>query len=181
MSEIIAKAKERMEKSIESTKQKFSSIRTGRANTSLVEHLNVVAYGASMSLNQLGTITVPETQMLMISPFDPQNIAVIEKAIMNSNLGLTPQNDGKVIRIPLPQLSEERRKDLEKIVKNEAEEGRVVIRNIRRDLIDEVKKDETLSEDDSKRIQDDIQKTTDDFNARIEDLLANKLKEVHEI
>ncbi|MBU0579863.1 MAG: ribosome recycling factor [Candidatus Margulisbacteria bacterium] len=177
----MAKAKERMEKSIANTKQKFSGIRTGRASPALLNNIMVEAYGSNMPLNQLATITVPESQMLVVSPFDPQNINAIEKGIMNSNLGLTPQNDGKIIRVPLPKLSEERRKELDKIVRQEAEEGRVAIRNIRRDLLDEIKKNKEYSEDDSKRIQDEIQKVTDKNTAQIDELLENKIKEIKEI
>ncbi|MFC1516950.1 ribosome recycling factor [Candidatus Margulisiibacteriota bacterium] len=181
MDKIMAKTKERMEKCLVNTKQKFSGIRTGRASTALLNNISVDAYGSAMPLNQLATVSVPEPQMLLVSPFDPQNINAIEKAIMNSNLGLTPQNDGKIIRVPLPQLSEERRKELDKIIRKEAEEGRVAVRNIRRDLIDEVKKNKEFSEDDSKRVQAEVQKVTDQHIAKIDDLLDNKVKEIKEI
>ncbi len=181
MEKLVAKASDRMEKSIASTKQKFAGIRTGRANTGLLENVMVEAYGATMPLNQLGMLTVPDAQMLMISPFDITTIGAIEKAIMNSNLGLTPQNDGRVIRIPLPRLNEERRKELDRIVRQEAEEGRISLRNIRREVLDEAKKDKEFSEDDHKRIQTEVQKVTDKYSAKIEELLENKLKEIKEI
>lgn len=181
MEKILAKATDKMEKAISTTKQRFAGVRTARANPGLLDPVQVDAYGSSMPLNQVAMISVPDAQMLMISPFDPQNISAIEKAIMNANLGLTPQNDGKVIRIPLPRLNEERRKELDKIVRSEAEEGRVSLRNIRRDILDEVKKDKTISEDEHKRIQSEVQKVTDKFTAKIEELLENKLKELKEI
>jgi len=181
MDKILAKAKERMEKSVGSTKQKFSGIRTGRASTALLDIINAEAYGTTMPLNQLATVTVPEPQLLVVSPFDPQNINAIEKAIMNSSLGLTPQNDGRVIRVPLPQLSEERRKELDKVVRQEAEEGRISIRNIRRDLLIEVKKNKELSEDDTKRVQDEVQKITDKYILKVDELLENKVKEIKQI
>lgn len=181
MDKIMAQAKERMEKSLANTKQKFAGMRTGRASTSLLNNISAEAYGSAMPLNQLATISVPEAQMLLVSPFDPQNIGAIEKAIMNSNLKLTPQNDGKVIRVPLPQLSEERRKELDKVVRQEAEEGRVAVRNIRRDLLDEVKKNKEFSEDDTKRVQAEVQKVTDKYIFKIDDYMDNKLKEIKEI
>lgn len=181
MDKVLAKAKDKMEKSIVNTKQKFSGIRTSRASTALLDNIKVDAYGAMMPLNQVGTVSVPQAQLLMVTPFDIQNIGAIEKAIMNAKLGLTPQNDGKVIRVPLPLLSEERRNELEKVIKAEAEEGRVAIRNIRRDLLDEVKKSNEFSEDDSKRVQAEVQKVTDKYIGSIEELLKNKEKEIREI
>ncbi len=181
MDQILAKTTDRMERSIASTKQKFAGVRTGRANTGLLDNVMVEAYGATMPLNQLGMVTVPDAQMLMISPFDISTVGAIEKAIMNSNLGLTPQNDGRVIRIPLPRLNEERRKELDRIVRQEAEEGRIALRNIRREVLDDVKKNKEFSEDDQKRIQAEVQKVTDKYTAKIEELLENKLKELKEI
>jgi ribosome recycling factor len=181
MEQLMIKAAEKMDKAVATTQQKFTGVRTSRANTGLLENILVEAYGVSMPLNQLGMITVPDAQMLMVTPFDIQNINSIEKSIMNSNLGLTPQNDGKVIRIPLPRLNEERRKELDKILRQEAEEGRVALRNIRREVLDEVKKNKAYSEDDQKRIQAEVQKVTDKYSGRIEELLENKLKEIKEI
>ena len=178
---IISETDSRMKKVIESLNKDFATIRTGRANTALVEHIQVEYYGNTMPLNQLGTITAPEARMLAIQPWDKNAIAPIEKAILKSDLGLTPANDGAVVRLILPPLTEERRKELAKTVSKRVEEGRVALRNIRRDSMDKVRtkeKDKELSQDDSRRAQDQVQKVTDTFMAQIDTIAKAKEKEV---
>jgi len=166
-----------MRKSVESTQRTFNTIRTGRANPSLLDKINVEYYGAETQLKSLATISTPDAQTIQIQPFDGGSIGLIEKAISMSDLGLTPNNDGRVIRINIPPLTEERRKDFCKLAAKYAEEGKVALRNIRRDGIDRAKKlekDGELSEDQSRDEQDKIQKLTDRFIAELEKHLADK-------
>jgi ribosome recycling factor len=166
-----------MRKSVESTQRTFNTIRTGRANPSLLDKINVEYYGAETQLKSLATISAPDAQTIQIQPFDGGSIGLIEKAISMSDLGLTPNNDGRVIRINIPPLTEERRKDFCKLAAKYAEEGKVALRNIRRDGIDRAKKlekDGELSEDQSRDEQDKIQKLTDRFIAELEKHLADK-------
>ena len=166
-----------MRKSLEATQRTFNTIRTGRANTSLLDKIHVEYYGAETALKSLATISTPDAQTIQLQPFDGGSIGLIEKAIAMSDLGLTPNNDGKVIRINIPPLTEDRRKDLCKLAAKYAEEGKVALRNIRRDAIDKVKKQEKdgdLSEDQSRDEQDKVQKLTDKFIAELEKLLAQK-------
>ena len=166
-----------MTKSLEATQRNFNTIRTGRANTSLLDKVMVEYYGADTPLKSLATISAPDSQTIQIQPFDMGSIALIEKAIDMSDLGLTPNNDGKLIRINIPPLTEERRKELCKIASKYAEEGKVALRNVRRDAIDQIKKrekDGELSEDLSRDEQDKVQKVTDKFIADLEKLLAEK-------
>jgi len=166
-----------MRKSVESTQRTFNTIRTGRANPSLLDKINVEYYGAETQLKSLATISTPDAQTIQIQPFDGGSIGLIEKAISLSDLGLTPNNDGRVIRINIPPLTEERRKDFCKLAARYAEEGKVALRNIRRDGIDRAKKlekDGELSEDQSRDEQDKIQKLTDRFIAELEKHLADK-------
>jgi ribosome recycling factor len=166
-----------MRKSVEATQRTFNTIRTGRANTSLLDKINVEYYGAETSLKSLATISTPDSTTIQIQPFDRGCLAVIEKAIAMSDLGLTCNNDGKVIRINIPPLTEDRRKELCKLAARYAEEGKVALRNIRRDGIDRIKKQEKegeLSEDQSRDEQDKVQKLTDRFIAAIEKHLAEK-------
>ncbi len=182
--EIKKKLRMRMEKSIDSLKDEFKKIRSGRANTSLVEDLVVEYYDSRIPLKQLAGISVPEPRLIVIQPWDKGALPFIEKAFHKSDLMLTPNNDGKVIRISIPPLTEERRKDLVKIAKAKAEEARVAIRNIRRDSNDEVKKAEKeghVSEDDSKKTLEEIQKITDEFIKKINDLLDAKIAEIMEV
>jgi len=169
---------EKMEKAIQSLKGNFTTIRTGRANPSLIESILVDSYGTKMPIQQLATISAPEARMLLVSPFDKSNTQAIAKAIQTADLGLNPQDDGHVIRIILPDLNEERRKELVKTIKQYAEEARISIRNSRRDSIDEIKKQEHISEDEIHTQQDNIQKTTDKYIKTVEDLLISKEKEV---
>ena len=182
--EVIAATTEKMGKSLEAFKQELTKIRTGRASLSLLDGIKVEAYGSSMPLNQVGTLTIPESRQIVIQPWDPQLMSGIEKAILKSELGLTPVNDGKVIRINIPQLTEERRKELVKVVKKIAEEYRVAVRNHRRDAIDilkKQKKNKEVSEDEQFRLQDEAQKETDSFIKKIDKVAAEKENEVMEV
>jgi len=184
MSDVIIEMAEKMEKSIESFKNELSKVRTGRASISLLDGISVDAYGSPMPMNQVATMTIPESRMIAIQPWDPQMVPAIEKAIMASNLGLTPANDGKVIRLTIPQLTEERRKELVKQVRKVAEEFRVAIRNERREAIDTLKKqkkDREISEDDLFKLQDDAQKETDTYVKQIDAVTDNKEKEMMEV
>jgi ribosome recycling factor len=166
-----------MRKSVESTQRTFNTIRTGRANPSLLDKLTVDYYGAETPLRSLATLSTPDSQTIQIQPFDRGSMALIEKAIAMSDLGLTPNNDGKVIRINIPPLTEDRRKEFCKLASRYAEEGKVSLRNIRRDAIDQVKKQEKegeLSEDQSRDAQDAVQKLTDRFIAELDKHLAEK-------
>lgn len=184
MSDVIIEMSEKMEKSVEAFKVELSKVRTGRASLSLLDDISVDAYGSAMPLNQVGTLTIPESRMIAIQPWDPQLINAIEKAIMKSGIGLTPISDGKVIRLNIPQLTEETRKDLVKQVKKVAEEFRVAIRNVRRDAIDTLKKqkkDKEISEDDMFKLQDQAQEETNMYVKEIDDITASKEKEVMEV
>ena len=183
-SEVIMEMAEKMDNSLEAFKQELTKIRTGRASLSLLDGIKVEAYGSSMPLNQVGTLTIPESRQIVIQPWDPQVMAGIEKAILKSDLGLTPVNDGKVIRINIPQLTEERRKELVKIVKKIAEEYRVAVRNHRRDANDTLKKqkkNKEISEDEQFKLQDEAQKKTDSCIAKIDAVAADKENEVMEV
>ncbi|OYD26177.1 ribosome recycling factor [Oceanimonas baumannii] len=184
INDIKTDAKTRMEKSIEALKSQMNKVRTGRAHPSLLDTIHVDYYGASTPLNQLANITTEDSRTLAVTVFDRSMIQAVEKAIMMSDLGLNPSSAGAMIRIPLPPLTEERRKDLIKVVRNEAEQGRVAIRNIRRDANNSLKtllKDKEISEDDERRGQDDIQKITDSSIKLVDDALAAKEKELMEI
>jgi ribosome recycling factor len=177
----LAEIEELMSKAVQATQRSFSTVRTGRANASLLDRVQVEYYGVPTPLKALASITTPDASTLLIQPFDPSTLAAIERAILASDLGLTPSNDGKVIRLTLPPLTEERRKELTKQVAKLAEEGRVSIRNIRRDAIDAVRKQEKngeISEDESKSRQEEIQKLTDRYIKKIDELLAEKEKEL---
>lgn len=169
--------KSSMQKSVESTQRMFNTIRTGRANSSLLDRISVEYYGAETPLKSLATLSTPDSQTIQIQPFDISALGAIEKAIAMSELGFTPNNDGKIIRINVPPLTEERRKEFCKLASKYAEEGKVALRNIRRDAIDKVKKQEKegeISEDQSHDEQDQVQKLTDRFIAEIEKHLADK-------
>lgn len=181
---ILLEMTDKMSKSMEAFRNDLAKIRTGRASTSLFDGVKVDSYGASMPLNQVATLTIPESRMIVIQPWDPQLLPSIEKAILKSNLGLTPASDGKVIRISVPQLTEDRRKELVKQAKKTCEDYRVNIRNSRRDAIDhfkKLKKDKDISEDDLFKYQDDAQKETDRYIKQIDDALIDKEKEVMEV
>lgn len=177
-------AEDRMSKAIGALRGDFSTIRTGKANPSILEKIAVDYYGTPTPISQMANISVPEARMLMIQPWDRTVIASIEKAILKSDLGLNPNNDGTAIRLVLPQLTQETRKDLVKKVKKKAEEAKVGVRNIRRDCNDELKaveKSKEISEDECKKAQDEMQKLTDKFIAEIDKILENKEKEILEV
>lgn len=180
---LLADTDSRMKKAIEATKRDFASIRTGRASSGLVENVKVEYYGSLVPLNQVANISVADARTLEIKPWDAQALGDIEKAILKSDLGLNPNNDGKLIRINMPPLTEERRKEFVKLVHKHAEEGRVAVRGIRQDAnkhLDQLKKDKALSEDDVKKNQNLIQKTTDQSIDEIKKLAEHKEKEILE-
>ena len=184
MSEVILEMVEKMGKSVKSFKKELSKVRTGRASLSILDDISVDAYGSSMPLIQVGTLTIPESRMIAIQPWDPQMLPAIEKAILKSDIGLNPINDGKIIRLNIPQLTEERRKELVKSVKKVAEEFRVAIRNIRREANETLKKQKKgkeISEDDLFKLQDEAQKETDVYIKQIDTVTASKEKEVMEV
>ncbi len=171
----------RMQKSIAALKSELATIRTGRANAALLDHVTVPYYGSEVPVSQVGNISVPEPRMLMITPWEKSILGDLEKAILKSDLGLNPTSDGEVVRIVLPELTEDRRRELVKQVRAVGEKAKVSIRNIRRDANDMVKKqvkDEGLSEDESKRLQDGIQKITDKFVAEIDQIVEHKEKDI---
>ncbi|MBM7094206.1 MULTISPECIES: ribosome recycling factor [Alteribacter] len=182
--ETINQAKERMDKSIESLRKELATLRAGRANPSILDKVQVEYYGMMTPLNQLATISVPEARMLTIQPFDKSSLADIERAIQKADLGLSPSNDGNIIRITIPALTEERRAELVKLVRRYSEDAKVAIRNIRRDSNDELKKlqkDGELTEDELRRSQDDVQKVTDSYVTTIDGIADNKEKEIMEV
>lgn len=177
--EVFKQMQAKMDKTIDALKKDFSHIRSGKANPAMIEDIKVEYYGASTPLNQLGNITTPEPRMLVFTPYDRGVIKESERAILSSGLGLTPSNDGSLIRIILPELTGERRKELAKAVKTKAEEKKVAIRNIRRDANDDLKKEaDSISQDEMKSLQDKVQKVTDSFIAKIDELAKEKEKEV---
>jgi ribosome recycling factor len=182
--QIIANAKDKMTKAIQAYSRELAGIRAGRANASLLDRISVDYYGAPTPVNQVAGISVPEARLLVIQPYDKTILGDIEKAILKSDLGLNPTNDGNIIRIAIPALTEERRKELVKVIKKEAEEAKVTIRNIRRDGNDELKKLEKsgdITEDDQRGYSDDIQKVTDEFIIKIDALTKEKEKEILEV
>lgn len=182
--ELKRKAVEKMDHSIEALKKEFASVRTGRASLALLDGIKVDCYGAPTPLQQVASLSVPESSQIAIQPWDQKIISDIEKAIMKSDLGLTPSNDGKVIRINIPLLTEERRKQLVKVVRKNSEDAKVAVRNIRRDVNDEIKKlekEKHLSEDDTKKSLDEIQKFTDSYVKKIDEILMHKEKEIMEV
>jgi ribosome recycling factor len=180
----IGDATQRMDKSVEATHEHFNSVRTGRAAPALLDRINVDYYGTPTPLKNMATISAPEPRLLSIQPFDPSSLKAVEKAIMESDLGLTPSNDGKLIRLPIPQLTEERRKELVKLVRSLAEEGRVAVRNVRRDAIKHLEvlvKDGDVGDDDERAAEARVQKVTDDHVAKIDELLKRKEAEIMEV
>lgn len=179
--DILLEAEEKMIKTEQVVQHEFAGVRTSKASPALVENIMVEAYGAQMRIRELAAITTPEPRMIMIQPYDPGTVSAIEKAIQKSNLGVNPAVQGKVIRIILPELSQERRLELDKLVKKLAEDGRVAIRNVRREALEHLKrilKEHKISEDDYKVYEKDIQKMTDDYIKKIDEHLAKKEKEI---
>lgn len=173
--------KDKMAKAIEATRHKFTSIRAGRASVAMLDGIKVEQYGSLMPLNQVGTVSAPEPRLLVIDPWDKSVIPAIEKAIMASNVGLTPNNDGRVIRLMVPELTADRRKEYVKLAKKEAEEGKVAVRNIRKDInnaLRKLQKDEEITEDELKKYEDEVQKLTDKTIKDIDALLTVKEKEI---
>lgn len=181
---ILHETEERMKKTIEAVTREFNTIRTGRANPSVVEHLKISYYGALTPLRQLASISAPDARLIVIQPWDPSVVSEIEKAILKSDLGLTPMTDGKVIRLSIPQLSQERREELAKIIKKMAEDGRIALRTIRRDAKEQIEKDEKdkkVTEDDRFHSIDDLQKLIDKYIKKVDELLASKEAELKEV
>ena len=182
--EALAQAKTRMEKAVEDFRKELAGVRTGRANVSLLDHIRVDYHGTPMPLNQLGTMTVPEATLIVVTPWDPGAVPMIDKAIRSTDLGLNPTNDGKIIRIPIPALTEDRRKDLVKHIHKVLENHRTAVRNIRRNVkeaVEKLEKEKKISEDDRKRTLDELEKVTHSETKKIEDLSAAKEKEVLEM
>jgi ribosome recycling factor len=186
MSDVIdlSAAGRRMGGALESVKHNFATIRTGRAYPSLLDRIEVEAYGSKMPLRSVANIGVPEPRLLTVTPFDPNTLKNIERAIADSDIGLNPQNDGKIIRLPIPELTEERRRELIRVARHMAEEARVSVRNVRRDEmkdVHELRKEGEISEDDERRAEDELQKLTNDFVKRIDAALADKESELMEV
>src|SRR5664279_1118958 len=184
LKEVESTARQRMEKVIAALQHAMASLRTGRASINLFDGIHVEAYGSPMPLNHVATLHVPEPTLVTIQPYDVSQIGLIEKAIRASDLGLNPSNDGKIIRVPIPTLTEERRKELVKKLNHEAEEHRILVRNVRRDANESFKKllkDKAISEDDERRAIDDMQKLTDSYIAKIDQLSKGKEKDIMQV
>jgi ribosome recycling factor len=182
--ELLQDAVRRMNTTVEHTRTEFNTVRTGRASAALLDRITIDYYGTATPLKQLATINVPEPRMLTVQPFDPTTIKSIEKAIQESDLGLTPSNDGKMIRLPMPQPNEERRKELVKVVRKLAEEGRVAVRNVRRDVmhhLQDLVRNGDVGDDEERRAEDRVQKLTDDHTKSIDELLKHKEAEIMEV
>ena len=182
--DFLTDATQRMDKSVEATHEHFNSVRTGRATPALLDRITIDYYGTPTPLNNMATIAAPEARLLTIQPFDPSSIKQIERAIQESDLGVTPSNDGKLIRLPIPQLTEERRKELVKLVRHMAEEGRVAVRNVRRDVmrhLEELVRNGEVGDDEERRAEERVQKLTDEHTHRIDELLKRKEAEIMEV
>jgi ribosome recycling factor len=182
--DFVTDATERMSKSVESTHEHFNSVRTGRASTALLDRILIDYYGTPSPLKNIATINVPEPRLLTIQPFDVSSIKQIERAILESNLGLTPSSDGRVVRLSIPQLTEERRKEIVKIVRNMAEEGRVAVRNVRRDVmrhLEELVRNGEVGDDEERAAETRVQKLTDEHIQQIDELLKHKEAEIMEV
>jgi ribosome recycling factor len=182
--DFINEASRKMDRSVEAAAHEFNTVRTGRASAALLDRVQIDYYGTMTPLQQLATINVPEPRMLTVQPYDPGSIKAIERAIQESDLGLTPSNDGKVIRLPIPQLTEERRKELVKVVRSLAEEGRVAVRNVRRDAMHHLKelvRNGDVGDDEERRAEERVQKLTDDHVTKIDELLKRKEAEIMEV
>jgi ribosome recycling factor len=182
--EFLADCQRRMDGSIDHTRQEFNSVRTGRASAALLDRITIDYYGTPTPLKNMATISAPEPRLLTVQPYDPTQIRAIEKAIQESDLGLTPSNDGKLIRLPIPQLTEERRKELVKVVRRSAEDGKVAIRNVRRDVmrhLEELVRNGDVGDDEERRAENQVQKLTDEHVKRIDELLKNKEAEIMEV
>jgi ribosome recycling factor len=184
LDDVLKDAERRMKKTVEHVREDFASVRTGRASASILNRVSVNYYGTPTPLNQIASIAVPEPTLLVVSPYDKSSMQDVEKAILQSGLGLNPVNDGNVIRLPIPKLTEERRRELTRLVRSKAEDGRVAIRNVRRDAIEELRafeKEGEITEDDLRRGQDETQKLTDRFVAETDEMLKVKEQELMEV
>jgi ribosome recycling factor len=182
--DFLADAKRRMDTAIEHTRQEFASVRTGRASPALLDRITIDYYGTPTPLKNMATISAPEPRLLTVQPFDPTQIKAIEKAIQESDLGLTPSNDGKIIRLPIPQLTEERRKEMVKVVRRLAEDGKVAVRNVRRDVmkhLEELVRNGEVGDDEERRAEGQVQKLTDEHVKAIDELLKHKEAEIMEV
>lgn len=179
--EVAKQTKQQMHKSVENTQRELASIRSSRATTSLLDTVRVEAYGQHVPVNQVGTVAAPEPRLLTVQPWDKSLMAAIEKAILTADLGLNPSNDGTIIRIPLPPLTEERRKELVKVVHKLAEEGRIAVRHAREEARNTIKKVEHVSDDDKRRVEGEVQKLHDDAMKQIEDIVKGKEAEIMEV
>ena len=182
--DFIKDATQRMDKSVDATHEHFNSVRTGRASAALLDRITIDYYGTPTPLKNMATISTPESRMLTIQPFDPSSIKQIEKTIQESDLGLTPSNDGKLIRLPIPQLTEDRRRELVKLVRQMAEEGRVAVRNVRRDAIkhlEDLVRNGDVGDDEERAAESRVQKLTDEHTAKIDELLKRKEAEIMEV
>jgi ribosome recycling factor len=182
--EFLTDAKRRMDTTIDHTRQEFNSVRTGRASAALLDRITIDYYGTATPLKNMATINAPEPRLLTVQPFDPTQIRPVEKAIQESDLGLTPSNDGKVIRLPIPQLTEERRKELVKLVRRYGEEGKVAVRNVRRDImkhLEELVRNGEVGDDEERRAEQQVQKLTDEHTKAIDELLKHKEAEIMEV
>ena len=182
--DFLTDAKRRMDRSIETTRGEFASVRTGRASTALLDRITVDYYGTPTPLKNIATISTPEPRLLSLQPFDPSSLKAIERAIQESDLGLTPSNDGKLIRLPIPQLTEERRKELVKLVRKMGEDGKIAIRNVRRDVMQHLKElvvNGDVGDDEERRGEQQVQKLTDEHTKAIDDLLKHKEAEIMEV
>ena len=186
MSDVIdlTAAERRMKGALETVKHNFATIRTGRANPTLLDRIEVDVYGSRMPLRSVANVGAPEPRLLTVTPFDPNSLKNIERAISDSDLGLNPQNDGKILRLPIPELTEERRRELIRLARSMAEEGRVSVRNVRRDEmrdVHELRKEGEISQDDEHRAEEELQKLTNDYVKRIDDAVADKEAELLEV
>jgi ribosome recycling factor len=186
MSEVIdlSAAERRMGGAVESVKSNFATIRTGRANPSILDRIEVEAYGTRMALRSVANVGAPEARLLTVTPFDPNSLKDIERAIRDADIGLNPQNDGKILRLPIPELTEERRRELVRMARGMAEEGKVSVRNVRRDEmrdLHELRKEGEISQDDEHRAEEELQKLTNSYVARVETALADKEAELSEV
>ncbi|HEY3206301.1 MAG TPA: ribosome recycling factor [Gaiellaceae bacterium] len=182
--ELVQDATRRMDKSVESAQHEFNTLRTGRASAALLDRVQIDYYGTRTPLKQVATINAPEPRLLTVQPFDPSSLSTIERTIQESDLGLTPSNDGKIIRLPIPQLTEERRKELVKVARHMAEEGRVAVRNVRRDVMHHLKElvdNGEVGSDEEHRAEERVQKLTDEHTHKIDDLLKRKEEEILEV
>lgn len=179
--EVVRQAKQHMLKAVENTRREFSTIRSGKASPSLLDTVRVEAYGQHLPLNQVASVSAPEPRLLTVQAWDKSLVGAIEKAILSADLGLNPANDGTMIRVPLPPLTEERRKELVKIVRKLAEEGRIGVRHARQEALNHAKRVEHVSDDDKRRTEHEVQKLHDDFIAQIEQLVSGKEAEIMEV